>query len=82
MHNCSYKIGDATVSIVVVILLLTLFGHKAVTEHWAWAIADGALILSFVGGALLNKRARARDRIRQIRDARQVALGVPPDEVA
>jgi uncharacterized membrane protein len=82
MNRCNYRIGDAIVLILLVLLVSVLFGHKAITEHPAWGIGVGAIATSFAAGAWLNMKARARDKVRQIREARQLALGVPPDEAA
>ena len=80
MNECRYRIGDAVLSAAVFMCLIGMSIALGATEHWAWFTPGGFLLVVYIFGALMNRRERRLEAIQQIRQQRQLALGVPPDE--
>jgi UPF0716 family protein affecting phage T7 exclusion len=78
--TCKYKVGDALLSIAMWLSLLAIFTVAAIEHHWGWWLPGGLLLLTFLTGVVMNSKERRREEIQVVRQQRQMALGVPPDE--
>ena len=78
---CRYRAGDALVQLVNFIVLFALSMRVGLKDHWAWFITPALLVLTMLVAALMNRRSRKEDEVKQLRMQHQLALGVPPDEV-
>lgn len=78
--NCRYKIGDVLLGLCVWLGVIAVMVNNALQHHVAWWFGVVALCSAFITGAVLNSNERKREAIQAIRQQRQMALGVPPDE--
>jgi hypothetical protein len=79
--NCRYRIGDVILQLAMAVAVLAISIRLGIEEHQAWFAIPGGLFLVSMLGSYLNSREREQDKIKASRAQRQIALGVPPDEV-
>lgn len=78
----TYRIGDAIANLALYLTVLGYFSVEAIRGNsLSFGVTAGALFVILLGCSYLNKRTRDVDEVRRIREERQLALGVPPDEV-
>lgn len=78
---CRYRAGDALTQLVNYLALLVLSARLGVVEHWGWFTVPVLLLVSMIVAASINSKSRKEDEVRDIRTQRQLALGVPPEEI-
>ncbi len=78
---CRYRAGDEIVQLGNWLVLLSLTIHLAATYHKLWLITTAMLVVLMGAAAYINNKSRRKEMIQEGRVQRQLALGVPPDEI-
>lgn len=80
--TCRYRIGDVIANLVTMwTAIIVCFVAGTTTEYWGYYVAGAVILVSAIVGSFLNRREREKESVQRTRQQRQLALGVPPDEV-